>query len=158
MNTFLLYWNPHFSGYKVENFLNDFDFEEERDLLTEDDWGLPDDFNWSIVEHENAHDGDRFFFVRVGNGKPTGMFGAGYFTSEPSEDKDWSGQGRKAFCVDLQFDEIIKPDSDKILSTDVLSAAIPEIDWTVGKAGTLIAPELAEKIEDLWKQHIESIW
>lgn len=100
MNTFLLYWNPHFSGYKVENFLNDFDFEEERDLLTEDDWGLPDDFNWSIVEH----------------------------------------------------------DSDKILSTDVLAAAIPEIDWTIGKAGTLINPELAEKIEDLWKQHIESIW
>ena len=68
MNTFLLYWNPEFSGYKLEHFLKEFDFEEERDLLTDDDWGLPDDFNWRVVEHGHAHAGDRFFFVRVGDG------------------------------------------------------------------------------------------
>ncbi len=158
MNTFLLYWNPHFSSYKVERFLDEFDFEEERDLLTEDDWGLPEDFNWSIFEHEKAHAGDRFFFVRVGQEKPTGMIGAGYFTSEPYEDEDWSGQGRKVFYMDLQFEEIIKPDSDRILSTEALAAAIPEIDWTTGHAGVMVSEEVAEKIEALWKEHIESIW
>ena len=158
MNTFLLYWNPHFSSYKVERFLEDFDFEEERDLLTEDDWGLPDDFNWSIVEHEKAHIGDRFFFVRVGYEKPTGLVGAGYFTSDPYEDDDWSGQNRKVFDMDMQFEEVVNPASDKVLPTEQLTAAIPEIDWTRGKAGMLIPEEIAEKIEALWKKHIESIW
>ena len=158
MNTFLLYWNPFFSSYKVERFLDEFDFEEERDLLTEDDWGLPEDFNWSVAEHGEAHAGDRFFFVRVGREQPMGMIGAGYFTSEPYEDEDWSGQGRKVFYMDLQFEEIIKPDSERILSTEALAAAIPEIDWTAGHAGVRVSEEVAEKIEALWKQHIESIW
>lgn len=158
MNTFLLYWNPFFSSYKVERFLDEFDFEEERDLLTEDDWGLPEDFNWSVAEHGEAHAGDRFFFVRVGREQPMGMIGAGYFTSEPYEDEDWSGQGRKVFYMDLQFEEIIKPDSERILSTEALAAAIPEIDWTAGHAGVMVSEEVAEKIEALWKAHIESIW
>ena len=158
MNTFLLYWNPHFSSYKVKNFLEEFDFEEERDLLTEDDWGLPDDFKWSIVEHEDAHAGDRFFFVRLGNEKPTGMFGAGYFISEPYEVEDPGGQGRKAFCMDLEIEEIIMPDSERILATETLEGAIPEIDWTAGKADVMVSEEVAEIIESLWKQHIESIW
>lgn len=155
MNTFLLFWDPHFSSYKLERFLKEFDFEEERDLLTDDDWGLPDDFNWRVVEHGHAHAGDRFFFVRVGDGEPTGMFGAGTFISDPYEDENRSGRG---FCMDMEIDEIIKPDSDKILSTEALSAAVPEIDWTRGKVEVKVSEEVAEKIEDLWKQHIDSIW
>ena len=158
MNTFLLYWNPHFSSYKVENFLEDFDFEEERDLLTEDDWGLPVDFNWSVVQHDQAHDGDRFFLVRVGFEKPTGMIAAGYIVSEPYEDDDWSGQGRKQFYVDLEFEEIIKPDSEKILATDVLAAEVPEVNWENGRGGVLVPEDVAEKIEALWTRHLESIW
>lgn len=50
-NTFLLYWNPYFSSYKQERFINDFPFTEGKDVLTDaDDWDRsPDMFNWSIV-------------------------------------------------------------------------------------------------------------
>ena len=160
MATFLLYWNPYFSSYKMDRFLDDFDFPEGVDVLTADDedWDRsPDFFNWSIVEHDKAHEGDRFFFVKVGYAKPTGIIGVGHFTSEPYVDEDWSGQGRKIYYMDMDWDTVIKPTSDKVLKTNVLIDAIPEVIWSKGKAGVEVSPEVAEKIEALWKKHLESI-
>ena len=84
MATFLLYWNPFFSSYKMDRFLRDFNFPVGLDVLTEDeDWDRsPDFFNWSIIEHEKAKRGDRFFFVKVGYEKPTGIIGTGTFSIE----------------------------------------------------------------------------
>ena len=160
MATFLLYWNPYFSSYKMDRFLDDFDFPEGVDVLTADneDWDRsPDCFNWSIVEHEKAHEGDRFFFVKVGYAKPTGIIGVGHFTSEPCVDEDWSGQGRKIYYMDMDWETVIKPTSDKILKTNVLIDAIPEVVWSKGKAGVMVSPEVAEKIEAIWQKHLESV-
>lgn len=160
MATFLLYWNPYFSSYKMDRFLDDFDFPEGVDILTADneDWDRsPDFFNWSIVEHEKAHEGDRFFFVKVGYAKPTGIIGVGHFTSEPYISEDWSGQGRKIYYMDMDWETVIKPTSDKVLKTNVLIDAIPEVIWSKGKAGVEVSPEVAEKIEALWKKHLESV-
>lgn len=159
MATFLLYWNPYFSSYKMDRFLRDFNFTEGKDVLTESDsWDRsPDDFNWSIVEHEKAHSGDRFVFVKVGREKPTGIVGVGSFTSDPYVDKDWSGQGRKIYYMDMYWDAVIRPDSDMILNTSELIKAIPEVYWSKGRAGVEVAQEIAEKIMVLWKQHVESV-
>ncbi len=159
MATFLLYWNPHFSSYKLDRFLNDFRFPAGKDMLTDaDSWDRsPDMFNWSIIEHEKAHEGDRFFFVRVGYEKPTGIVGAGHFRSEPYADEDWSGQSRKTFYMDMDFDTVINPTSAGILSTAALAAAIPEIDWTRGRAGVEVPSETAAKIETIWEAHINSV-
>ena len=157
MATFLLYWNPYFSSYKTERFLNDFDFPEGVDVLTEDydDFDpSPDHFNWSIVEHEKAHAGDRFIFIKVGYEKPTGIVGVGHFTSEPYEGEDWSGQGRRIWYMDMDWETVIKPTSDKVLKTHDLIAAIPEVHWASGKAGVMISPEIAEKVEALWHDHL----
>jgi hypothetical protein len=159
MNTFLLYWNPYFSSYKLSRFLDEFDFPEGKDVLTEDDdWDRsPNDFDWSIVEHEKAHAGDRFVFIKVGYEKPTGIIGVGHFTTEPFVNEDWSGQGRKIYYMGMDWDSVIKPTSDKILKTNVLIDAIPEIIWSKGRAGVLVVPEIADKIDALWKKHLESI-
>ena len=156
MATFLLYWNPHFSSYKLDRFLKEFDFPEGQDVLTDfDDWDRsPNAFDWSIVEHEKAHEGDRFIFVKVGYEKPTGIIGVGHFTTEPFEDEDWSGQGRKIFYIGMEWESVIKPTSDKILKTNVLIDAIPEVTWSKGKAGVMVTPEVAEKIEALWHDHL----
>ena len=68
--TFILMWNPAISSatmeyhqYCIENFDNE-------------------SFNWSVYEWEKAHEGDRFYLVRVGEGK-TGIVMSGIFTSEP---------------------------------------------------------------------------
>ena len=56
MKTFILFWNPAISSYKIDSY---------RDFLAEE----PEyyDFNWSIWEHQKAHEGDRFFMVRCKN-------------------------------------------------------------------------------------------
>ena len=156
MNTFLLYWNPFFSSYKLDRFLDEFDFPDGVDVLTEfEEWDhSPNDFDWSILEHEKAHVGDRFVFVKVGYDKPTGIVGVGHFTTEPFISEDWSGQGRKIYYMKMEWESVIKPTSDKILKTDVLTDAIPEITWSKGKAGVMIAPEVAEKVETLWHDHL----
>ena len=156
MATFLLYWNPYFSSYKLDRFLDEFDFPDGQDVLTEfDDWDRsPNAFDWSILEHEKAHEGDRFIFVKVGYDKPTGIVGVGHFITEPFEGEDWSGQGRKTFYMGMEWESVIKPTSDMILKTEVLNDAIPEITWTKGKAGVLVTPEVAEKIEALWHDHL----
>ena len=41
-----------------------------------------------------------------------------------------------------------------ILKTDVLIDAIPEVTWSQGKAGVMVTPEVAEKIEALWHDHL----
>ena len=159
MKTFLLYWNPYFSSYKLDRFLDEFNFPEGKDVLTEDDdWDRsPNDFDWSIIEHEKAHEGDRFIFVKVGYEKPTGIIGVGHFNSDPFEDEDWSGQGRKTYYMGMDCESVIKPTSDKVLTTNVLIDVIPEIIWTKGKAGVMVPPEVAEKIEALWQKHLESV-
>ena len=159
MTTFLLYWNPHFSSYKIERFLDDFPFAEGKDVLTEtDDWDrTADGFDWSVIEHKKAHNGDRFIFVRVGYEKPTGLIGVGRFISDPFMDNDWSGQGRKVFYMKMEWESVVNPTSDKVLKTHELIEVIPEVHWASGKAGVEVAPEIAKKIEALWKQHLEIV-
>ncbi len=158
MNTLILTWNTYFSSYKLDRFFNDFHFPEGKDMLTDtDEWDRsPDHFNWSIADYMNAHAGDRFFFIRVGYDKPTGIVGVGHFTSEPYEDIDWSGQDHPTRYMDMDFETIVNPTTDKVLPSSVLAAAIPEIDWTRGKSGRIVSPEIASKLEELWKRHLGS--
>ncbi len=146
MKTFLLYWNPHFSSYKIEDFLYDFDFEEGI---------FPDDFNWSIYEHEKAHAGDRFIFIKVGYEKPTGIIGTGHFTSEPYLSEDWSGQGRKVWYMDMEWETAVDPESDMVAPTEALQAAVPDVNWTTGKAGVEVDSKNAFIIESIWQHHLE---
>ncbi|MBR5735996.1 MAG: hypothetical protein IKX60_04290 [Bacteroidales bacterium] len=159
MVTFLLYWNPYFSSCKMDDFLKCFYFPEGKDVLTEEDDRdcFPESFNWSVVEHEKARCGDRFVFVKVGYGKPTGVVGVGHFVSEPYEAEDWSGQGRRVFYMDMEWESVVRPDSDKVLKTEVLAEAVPEVLWTKGKAGVMVASEVADRIEALWQKHLEEI-
>jgi hypothetical protein len=159
MATFLLYWNPFFSSYKMDRFLRDFNFPVGLDVLTEDeDWDRsPDFFNWSIIEHEKAKRGDRFFFVKVGYEKPTGIIGTGTFTSDPYVDEDWSGQGRKIYYMNMEWDAVINPKSDKILPTETLATEIPEVVWSKGKAGVMVSNEVAEKLQCLWDEHLKKV-
>ena len=160
MKTFLLYWNPHFSSYSPERFLDEFAFSPSRKVLREDDpdWdSSPNFFDWSIYEYEKAKEGDRFIFVRVGYEKPTGIIGMGYFTSDPFEDEDWSGQDRLTYYVDMEWESIVDPTSDAVLPTEVLQREIPEVCWTKGLSGVEVSPEVAQRIEELWKAHLDSL-
>ncbi len=142
MKTFILFWNPTISNWKLEDCKKAID---ENNIYS---------FNWAVWEHEKAHDKDRFFMVRCGEGK-TGICMSGHFDSEPYKDEDWSGKGREVFYCDLNIDVYIYPEVCPLLSTDTLKELIPEFDWTGGHSGRELAPELSAKLEELWADYLE---
>ncbi|MBO6253116.1 MAG: hypothetical protein ILA03_00040 [Bacteroidaceae bacterium] len=141
MKTFILMWRPSISSYKMEDL--EHELREYPDV-----W-----YNWSVWEHEKAHEEDRFFMVRVGEGK-TGVVMSGYFSSDPYEDEDWSGKGRQTFYMDMQPDYIFHPENTDILTTEQLTAAIPDFNWTGGHSGRMLTDEQAEQLEDLWEDFL----
>ena len=80
-----------------------------------DNW-WDNDFDWSVYESQKAHEGDRFFMVRVGEGN-TGVFAAGRFTSEPYKSEDWSGKGREVYYMKMEFEAVFHPGRTAIIST-----------------------------------------
>lgn len=144
MKTFILFWNPAISSYKLD------DFQREMEELSYE----YNDMNWSVWEHEDAHAGDRFFMVRCGNGK-TGICMSGYFSSDPYKDEDWSGRGRETYYMDLEPDVMIHPEYLPILTTSELVSAIPSFDWKGGHSGRLLDEKNAEILETLWRLFTE---
>ena len=84
MNTFLLLWNPAISSYTIDRCEEEFDFKEATlgDFIDDEQY-FSWDLNWSIMEWEKAHKGDRFFMLRVGEGQPNGIVMSGRFSSNP---------------------------------------------------------------------------
>lgn len=143
MKTYILFWNPAISSFKLD------DFQEKLGELEYDY------MNWAVWEHENASCGDRFFMVRCGEGK-TGICMSGYFASDPYKGEDWSGKGREVFYVDLDPEVMIHPDYRPILTTEDLCQAIPEFDWTGGHSGILLETGLANQLETLWSKFLDN--
>lgn len=140
--TFILFWNPAISSCKMDDYQK----------FLDDRW---ETMSWSVWDYRQAHIGDRFFMVRCGEGN-IGICMSGTFDSMPFYGEDWSGQGRdNIHYVDLDCNVTINPDYCPVLTTSELQAAIPDFDWTGGHSGRLLAPELAEKLEEMWKKFLE---
>ncbi len=142
MNTFILFWNPAISSWKLE--------DNQRYIKEQGPYGL----NWSVWEHGKACDGDRFFMVRCGEGN-TGICTSGRFDSAPYAGKDWSGKDREVYYVDLFINVMIDPEHCPILTTAALQKEIPEFDWTGGHSGRILDAASAEKLEQLWDDFLQ---
>ena len=57
----------------------------------------------------------------------------------------------------MEWDDVVNPTSDNVLPTEALAAAIPEIEWTKGKAGVMVSQEVADKLEVLWEEHLQRV-
>lgn len=75
MNTFILKWNPVISSYGMDRLNEDFYFGKKKILEDENPWG----FDWSVWNYEKAHEGDRFFMLKVGEGENNGIVMSGIF-------------------------------------------------------------------------------
>lgn len=145
-NTFILMWNPAISNYTMDRF--------EEDLRDMADGFMPIDFNWSVWDHDQARDGDRFYMVKVGPGT-NGIVMSGTFISEPYQGEDWSGKGRAVFYMDMEIDEMIHPDRCPILTCEQLAEEIPVFEWNGGHSGRILTEEQAEKLAILWDQYLK---
>lgn len=141
-HTIILMWNPAISSVKLD--YHSFCIEN---LLTEK-------FDWSVWEHEKAKCGDRFFLVKVGEGR-TGIVMSGVFNSHPYESSDWSGRGRRTFYMDMLPNVILDPEKAPMLTNEELYKAIPSFEWKGGHSGRLLDQEDAKKLEELWEKFIQ---
>lgn len=139
--TFILFWNPAISSFKMSDYQG----------LLDSRW---EELNWSVWDYRQAQEDDRFFMVRCGEGN-TGICMSGTFSSKPYYGEDWSGKGRDVHYMDLERDVVIHPDYCPILTTAELQTAIPDFDWTGGHSGRLLDEESAKKLERLWSEFLK---
>lgn len=145
MATVIFKWNPAFSSYTMRAFLNDLWYCKDGD----------EDYDWSVWDYDKIKEDDEFYWVKVGLGQ-TGIVGHGVITSDPYEDEDWSGRGRRTFYVRFSPDVLINPDALPLLDCVQLAAAIPDFEWDKGHSGLVLTDAQAEKLGHLWSDYMES--
>ena len=141
--TFILMWNPAYSSVTMDYHMYCIEhFDDEP-------------FDWSVYEWEKAHKGDRFYLVRVGEGK-TGIVMSGIFISEPYVAADWnkSRGSKQIHYMDMQPNFIVNPEAMPIVTTAQLMDAIPDFEWRKGHSGTLLTDEQAQKLEKLFAEYL----
>ena len=144
-NTFILKWNPAISPYTMEQLDNDM-----ADWAN--DW-WSDNFDWNVYEWQKAHEGDRFFMVRVGDGN-TGIFAAGRFTSEPYKGEDWSGKGREVYYMRMEFEAVFHPERSEIITTEELEHELPHLNWQDNRSGHMLNKDDAVRVELMWRDFV----
>ena len=142
-NTFILMWDPAISGTaKLEEYV------KEIPRLIDMQWG------WSVWDYKGAKWGDRFFMVRVGEGK-TGIVMSGVFESNPYEGEDWRGEGRETHYMELRPNFLLDPEAAPMITTEELAQEIPSFDWTGGHSGRILQQTDARKLEKMWHKFLE---
>ncbi|WP_460983283.1 HNH endonuclease [Spirosoma fluminis] len=139
MKTYLFVWNP-----------KRWNWDTLEDDITEvnETGNCPE--SWSCGVNKSITEGDRAFLIRVGV-EPKGIIGAGFVTSQPFPDRHWNGDNREAFYVDIDFETLLNPDKEPILSLELLKTGkLSSQNWTPQASGISIKPELVDELEALW--------
>lgn len=109
--------------------------------------------NWSAASHKTIQPGDRAYVVRVGV-EPKGIFASGIISSEPYVAYR---NGRHYYRVSIQFDTLLNPDKEPILTLDILKTGdLAKQTWTPQASGISIKPELVDELEGVWQDFLET--
>jgi 5-methylcytosine-specific restriction enzyme A len=108
--------------------------------------------SWSCVSYKHVTPGDRAFLVRVGV-PPRGIMGSGYIASEPYLGKHWANEEKTVYRVNIDFDVLLDPDHEEILTLDslTLKSKVKQV-WTPQSSGILIKREVVGELEDAWDE------
>lgn len=141
MNFYLLTWNPDKWDWTT--------IDQNIDSLKKTGFFK---HRWSCGNSKQIKKGDRLFLMRLGR-KPKGICVSGYALSGYYKDKHWDGKdGKYTNYIYIDFDVILNPKNDKILTLDVLESIRSEKNqqWTPHQSGTSINKEVAETLESIW--------
>jgi hypothetical protein len=144
MATVIFKWNPSFSSYSMAHYL--------YDIINANN-GETDDFDWSVWDHDKIHDGDQYYWLKLGFGQ-VGIVGHGIISSEPWLGEDWSGKGRETYYVNFKPKLLLNPDALPILTSSKLSSCIPDFEWDHGHSGLVLNRVQAEKLDLLWNDFV----
>jgi|SRR5882724_10078670 len=139
MSTYLFVWNPDkWDWTTLEKAIEEL---HNSGKTTE---------RWSVRSHKKIKLGDRAFLARVGS-EPRGIFGAGYVASQPFLSRHWSGEDKDVQRVLIDFEVLLNPDKEPILTIDILKTGnLSKQQWTPQSSGISIRQELTEELEGVW--------
>ncbi|MBX2983347.1 MAG: hypothetical protein KF843_11790, partial [Flavobacteriales bacterium] len=94
--------------------------------------------------------GDRIFLLKVGT-EPKGIIAAGFSTSTPFYEKHWSGENKDTLYIDVDFEVLLNPDQEPILTVDILKTGnLAQQNWRPMASGISVRPELVDELEAVW--------
>ncbi|MCK9210739.1 MAG: HNH endonuclease [Ignavibacteriaceae bacterium] len=137
--TYLVVWNPkRWTWDNIEESV------EQVDLTGKCS------FRWSCGNTKSIKPGERIFLVKVGT-EPKGIIGAGFATTTSFPGRHWSGENKEAYYIDIDFEVLLNPEKELILTLDILKMGkLAEQSWTPQASGISIRPELVDELEALW--------
>ena len=139
MNTFLFAWNPERWDWT----------DLEKNIEELEKTGRVAQM-WSCVSHKLINIGDRVFLIKLGRGK-RGIIGAGFFATSPFLSPHWDNSGKMAHRVIVDFEALLNPKEDSILSMDLLKQGnLNSQHWSSQASGISIKSELTEELESVW--------
>ena len=137
MPTFLLNWNPR--KWQWTHF-----HEQLRELAERGSFVEP----WDIGNSRRVGEGDRVFLLRQGV-EPRGIIASGVVMGAPYPDTHWTGDGRRATYVAVEWDHMFDPAVDVILSRRELDRLQP-MHWDPQRSGTQVPDPVARELEREW--------
>lgn len=139
MNTYLFLWNPKKWTWATL----------ERDTEQVDLTGRCSE-RWSCGNTKSIQPGDRIFLLKVGT-EPRGIIAAGFATSTPFYEQHWSGKNKDTLYIDVDFEVLLNPDKEPILTVDILNLGnLAKQNWRPMGSGNLIKPEIIDELEAVW--------
>jgi hypothetical protein len=116
--------------------------------------------DWWNVSSSHIVPGDRLFILKTGREEPRGIMGSGIARSNSSGtrqhwDKDRAVAGETVRFVDSEWDVILDPKSERLLTEDRIRT--PELSgrlWNPQSSGNEIESDVAVRIEDEWNVHV----
>lgn len=115
---------------------------------------------WSFGNRRTVRKGDRLFLMKLGR-PPKGIMASGWaavdeVTEGPHYRPDRAKEGHTAFYVDVDFDRVLNPETEQLLSVDDFqSPALKSVHWYSQASGIQISEEAAAQLEDLWARHLQ---
>ena len=139
MKTFLFAWNP--KKWNWTTLEQSIDQIEQTGRATE---------KWSVISHRKIQPGDRAFLMRLGE-EPKGIMAAGFVATPPFLSKHWSGEDKLVNRVMIDFEVILNPEKEPLLSLDILKQGnLTKVNWTPQSSGIEINPEFTDELEAVW--------
>jgi 5-methylcytosine-specific restriction protein A len=139
MKTYLFAWNP--KKWDWTHLEETIDQLEQIGRVSE---------RWSCSSHKSIRPGDRAFLVKLGT-NPKGIIGAGFVLTEPFLAKHWSSENKLVPRVMLDFEVLLNPTKDPILTLDILNQGkLNKQNWTPQSSGISIRDDVTDELEAVW--------